>query len=418
MNFLFYLVYNFLLTLALPVVWVATYFNDKLGSSMGGQKDIKQALALFNNKVKHEPKPIVWLHAASAGEFEQIKPILSRVSEFDVYIFQTFTSATIYYKASFDQRFDGVSFLPWDIYPRVNRFIKQLAPNIMINTRHDIWPNLQLALHHNNIRNILINANLYPQSTRLKPPIKQLNRCVFQYINHIYTGSNPLKALLKELYSGPIDVVGDSRFDQVYDRAKTNDSTLISPEIIADQRVMVYGSVGKSDLAIITAAISHIPPENNYLHIIVPHETLERDLIPWEIELYRHKVKSIRKTELDQFIDEKVIIWNSVGQLADLYKHAHLAYIGAGFDFGVHSVTEPSVYQVPSAHGPKYDILAEAVELVDLKLSTVVHEWTDLFKFISMSEDTRLTLAQNIEHFMAARLGAADKIIDREFPLK
>jgi len=417
MNFLFYLFYNLLITLALPTAWVVAYFNDKLGGSLEGQHNIKQALVKFSAKVKQSPKPIVWLHAASAGEFEQIKPILSRVSEFDVYIFQTFTSATIYYKASFDPRFDGVSFLPWDIYTRVNRFIKQLQPNIMINTRHDIWPNLQLALNRNQIRNILVNANLYEDSTRLKPFIKQINQGVFRYIDKIYTGSESLKALLDNLYTGQITVVGDSRFDQVNDRAKTNDSVLIPADILSDHRVIIYGSVGPSDLTTIIGAIANIRPDNNALHIIVPHETLERDLIPWEIELFRHKIKTIRKTEIEQFIDEKVIIWNSVGQLADLYKYAWLAYIGAGFDAGVHSVTEASVYQVPSAHGPKYDILAEAIDLVDMELSTVVHDDQELSKFLSMSQDIHSDLSARIKLFITSRLGATDKIIQNEFPL-
>ena len=33
-----------------------------------------------------------------------------------------------------------------------------------------------------------------------------------------------------------------------------------------------------------------------------------------------------------------------MGQLADLYKYADLAFIGAGFGAGVHSVTEAAVY--------------------------------------------------------------------------
>jgi len=417
MNFFFYLIYNTLLIVALPLAWVIAYFNDKLGGSLAGQKSIRAALLKFKSKVKLNPKPVVWLHAASAGEFEQIKPVLNRIREFDVYIFQTFTSATIYYKASFDKRFDGVSFLPWDIYPRVNRFIKLLAPDILINTRHDIWPNLQLALHRNSVHNILINANLYHDSTRLKPVIRQINRGVFQYIDHIYTGSDSLKSLLQQLYSGPLDVVGDSRFDQVNERAKTNDSELISAEIIADRRVIVYGSIGGSDLDVVSGAIIKSLSNNDYLHIIVPHETQERDLIPWEIALYRHKIKTIRKTEIEQYANENVIVWNSVGQLADLYKYARLAFIGAGFSTGVHSVTEASIYHIPCAHGPKYDILAEAIDLVNLDLSTVVLSDEDLTEFLSQTDAEILTTSEKIKYFMSTRIGATDKIINQEFPL-
>ena len=417
MTFLFYLFYNLLLLIVFPIIWIAAFVNDKIGSSLSGQHNIKTALKTFRAKVDLNPKPVIWLHAASAGEFEQIKPVLSRLHEMDVYVFQTFTSATIYYKASQDSRFDGVSFLPWDIYTRVNQFIKILKPNLHINTRHDVWPNLLLSLHRNQIRNVLINANLYSNSKRLTPILKVINRAIFKYIDHIYTGSESLKSLLIQLYSGPIDVVGDSRFDQVSERAKTNDSEMISGNIIADRRVIVYGSVIDSDLQVVTSAITKSLLARDCLHIIVPHEVLERDLIPWEIALYRDQVKSIRLSEISQYNNESVLIWNSVGQLADLYQHANLAFIGAGFTTGVHSVTEAAIYHVPSAHGPKYDILAEAIDLVDQGLSTVVHNSSDLSAFILTPPSVVQNLSQSIAGFVSARIGATDRIMKQEFPV-
>ena len=418
MTFFFYTFYNLLLLLAIPFIWLAAYFNEKLGSSLSGQKDIKIALASFNKKVKREPKPIVWLHAASAGEFEQIKPFLTRLRIMDVYIFLTFSSPTIFYKVSHSELFDGVSFLPWDFYPRVNRFISELKPQIFINTRHDIWPNLQLALHRNRVRNILVNGNLYHDSTRLKPIIKNINRSVFRFIDHIYTGSKSLATLLNNVYAGAIDVVGDTRFDQVAERAQQNDQTLLSKDLIADRRVIIYGSVVNSDLKVVCSAIAKSLNKENILHVLVPHEVMERDLIPWESELYRHKVKSIRYSEIEYFAGESVIIWNKVGQLADLYKHASLAYIGAGFTTGVHSVTEAAIYHVPSAHGPKFSILAEAIELVEAQLSTVVTTDEDLLAFLKLDENAIAQLSGDIAGFIQARLGATDKIIEQEFPLK
>ena len=417
MTLLFYFLYNLIITIAWPIIWVSAYFNEKLGGSLTGQKRIKSNLSEFTELVKSNPKPVVWLHAASAGEFEQIKPILSRVRKQDVYIFQTFTSATIYYKASQDNRFDGVSFLPWDLYFSVNSFIKNLKPALHINTRHDIWPNLLLALHRNKVRNILVNANLYNDSLRLKPIFRQLNLSVFKYIDHVYTGSESLKSLLSNLYNGEIDVVGDSRFDQVSERASTNNSVLISENVLSDRRVIVYGSTVDSDLPVLSAGIAKSLSTNAFLHVIVPHEIMERDLIPWEVDFYRHNIKTIRLSEIDQYNNESVLIWNHVGQLADLYKYANLAYIGAGFSTGVHSVTEPAIYHVPCAHGPKYDILAEAIELVDSKLSTVIYTAQDLVNFLHLPDERISELEKSVCNYVHSRIGASEKIVNIEFPL-
>ncbi|NQV42691.1 MAG: hypothetical protein HQ506_10070 [Candidatus Marinimicrobia bacterium] len=414
MKILFYSFYNLLLLIAIPVFWIGAFFNSKLGGSFTGQKDITSRVIRFKDKVNSNPKPIIWTHSASAGEFEQMRPVLSRLSKMDVYIFQTFTSATIYYKASQNKIFHGVCFLPWDLYSRVNRFVTLLKPDLFINTRHDIWPNLQLSVQRNQIRNILINANLYQDSKRLLPLFRGINSLVFNQINHIYTGSSTLESLLKQIYAGPIDVVGDSRFDQVQERALSNTEMLITEDLLADRRVVVYGSVGDTDLKIITAAIAQANTNRAFMHIIVPHETAERDLIPWEAELFRQKVKSIRKSEIDQFKDETVMIWDSVGQLADLYKYANLAFIGAGFGAGVHSVTEAAIFNVPCSHGPKYDILAEAIDLVNEGLSTVTNEVPDLISFLTMPDTSITELSLKIESFVKHRLGATDKIFENE----
>ena len=418
MTFVFYAVYNLVITLLLPFAWIAAYFNDKIAGSFSGQKEIKYKLSQFNLRVATKPKPVVWLHAASAGEFEQIKPLLIRFKEHDCYIFQTFTSPTIYYKVSQNKLFDGVAFLPWDVFRRVNRFIRILNPVLFVNTRHDIWPNLLYALSRNRVRNILINANLYENSTRLRPFLRQVNRTVFKYIDTIYTGSDSLKMLLEQLYSGPIQVVGDSRFDQVYERSLTNDSELIEPNMLSDRRVIVYGSVVGSDLDIVCEAVAKSLSSLNYLHIIVPHEIHERDLTPWEVAFYRHKIKTIRLTEISDYAGESVLIWNHIGQLADLYKYASLAFVGAGFSTGVHSVTEAAIYHVPVAHGPRYDILAEAIELVKLQLSRVIDTPDDLVQFLALGDDEIATLSWQIKAFVAARIGASDKILQAELPLR
>lgn len=268
------------------------------------------------------------------------------------------------------------------------------------------------------MHNVLINANLYSDSLRLRPVLKSFNKTIFKHIDTVYTGTDELAGLLRKIYAGPVHVIGDSRFDQVAERAQRNAETYLSPELISGRRVVVYGSVIESDLKTIVEGIAEAEPGMNALHVVVPHETKERDLIIWEVEFYRHKIKTIRKTEIDQYAGESVLIWDSVGQLADLYQHAWLAYIGAGFSTGVHSVTEPAVYKVPSAHGPKYDILAEAIELVQLNLSTVVRSPQDLKDFLLLDDAEIDRRSREIAKYVQGRLGASDRFLQQEFPLK
>ena len=416
MQFLILFLYNVLVTLAWPLVWVVAIFNSKLRGNLAGQREIKQSLDRFRKKTSEEPRPIVWLHAASAGEFEQLQPVLDALQQEKVWIFQTFTSSTIYLKSFTDKRFHGVSYLPWDLVWRTRRFIKTLDPNLFVNTRHDLWPNLLNSLKRAGVRSVLINANLYPDSARLWPVLKSINAVIFNQISQIYTVSENVAGLIRRLYAGELVVSGDTRFDRVAQRAQRVSGSLLSEGLIDQRPVVVLGSVLDSDLAIIVPAMAEHLKQHQVLFVLVPHETRERDITPWEVALFRHSIKAVRYSELEHYKGENVIIWNTVGQLADLYQHASLAYVGAGFGAGVHSVTEPAIYHVPAAHGPSYQILAEAVELVELQISRVITTPDELSNWLQLLDhpDELQRLRDALQRYMEERLGATHRILKME----
>ena len=61
----------------------------------------------------------------------------------------------------------------------------------------------------------------------------------------------------------------------------------------------------------------------------------------------------------------RVILVDSVGQLATLYRVGHIAFVGGGFTTGVHSVLEPAVCGLPVAFGPRYSNAVEATRLLE-----------------------------------------------------
>ncbi len=417
-SLVFFGFYNLALILAWPWVWLTGLFNAKLRGNLAGQKEWQRAVQNFQRLTQDDPRPVIWLHAASAGEFEQMQPVLDRFREEKVWIFQTFTSSTIYYKTFKDKRFHGVSYLPWDLPWRVRRFIRSLQPDLFLNTRHDLWPNLLRTLRRLGVRSVLINANLYVDSRRLWPVLKSLNRLIFTELSAVYTISPEVAELLERL-GRKSEVAGDTRFDRVLQRAARNPGNRIPEQVIRTRPVVVCGSVLESDREILVAAIHEVLAWEKVLFVLVPHEIRERDLVPWEVALYRKDVSCARRSEMNNYQGEDVLIWNSVGELADLYAQADLAYVGAGFGAGVHSVTEAAVYGVPAAHGPYYQILAEASELVELGISRVIHDSGELVEWLGLlqKEEERTILRNRLVAYMDQRGGATEHILGRELPL-
>jgi len=55
----------------------------------------------------------------------------------------------------------------------------------------------------------------------------------------------------------------------------------------------------------------------------------------------------------------RVIVTDSIGVLAEIYRAGHLAYVGGSFTTGVHNTMEPAVAQMPVLFGP---VIANAEE--------------------------------------------------------
>ena len=89
--FLYYI--YILLTPFFYFIYIASIFNSKIYSNLFLYK---KTLNEVYYKLNKNSKTVILFHAASAGEFEQLKPILIRLDREKFFIVQSFTSSTIY----------------------------------------------------------------------------------------------------------------------------------------------------------------------------------------------------------------------------------------------------------------------------------------------------------------------------------
>ncbi len=399
-TFLF-LLYNLLLILLIPLFLLAALFNRKIRALLLGQFKALPA------KEEYLGKQVIWLHAASGGEFQQILPVQRALHSGERILVLTVTSPSIYLKVHTHPGFDHVRYVPWEFPCLIKRFIRRVQPQAMLNTRHDVWPNLYRILKKKRIPTLLINANLYRSSARLKGFSRTLNAVVFNQIAEIATVNSDTADLLRRIYSGPLHVWGDTRFDQILFRSEHPD---FASEALEGKPWFIFGSLLSGENNLVAKAIAAHPDKP---FIIVPHETDRAEISWWEETLNKQKRSFVLRSKLETLNDENIIVWDSVGELADLYRYGLAAYVGGGFGAGVHSVIEPAVYHIPVAYGPKYDILAEAIELAQQDVAVVIHTAEELSRFIEQAFDAdwNREKAEAIRNFVDTRSGATGKIV-------
>ena len=363
--------------------------------------------ALFNKKIRERfftgnmineipNKPIIF-HAASAGEFEQIKPFL-RGRNSSNFIIQTFFSPTIYNKEKKSKLFDICCYHPFDFPWTAYFFFKKLRPSKYIVNRHDIWPHHIFFAKKFNVKVIYINANLKSNSLRLKFIFKSFHRWLFNQIDTIIVPSNEIKdRFIENFGTKNIFVYKDSRFEQIQYRINKNKKIKGLKENLSDKKTIILGSIDNKDWEIILESIKKTML-NNFNLIIVPHEIdnifIERIIKDIKrLSLSANRFTNIELSEhegdygkFDAGDKLDCIIYDKVGDLLDLYKYGNLAYIGCGFSTGVHNVAEPALQGCYVSYGPNIELLDEAVRLKEQKLSKIIYNSDDFSDFTNISD--------------------------------
>jgi 3-deoxy-D-manno-octulosonic-acid transferase len=400
----------FLLTSILSIfVYSYSLFNKKL-SSRNKNENTYYNLALA--KINQNNKKVIWIHAASGGEFEQVIPFLEAIDKSNYFVLLTFMSPTIFNIQKDTDLADAVLYHPFDFYWKAKRFIIDFEPNYYILNRHDIWPHHILIAKDMGVKIAIINFNIHLKSARYFWLFEGFNKHIFNQFDKIYTGTVRLKSAISHFVNEEkIQVTGDTRFNRVIKR-KENASSDLLPVKYKNTKNIIFGSIIKSDYDIIFESLNRKYPNGeedlitqNIGLIVTPHETDKDTITEIEQRLQHNKIHyqlySKWKNENGN-INCSTIIIDTVGILADLYKYARISYVGAGFGAGVHNVLEPAVYGCAVSFGPNIHILDEAIELNENGLGVIVKNSNDFRLFLNLidSDETYNETKLKLEAFV------------------
>ncbi|MCH8940885.1 MAG: 3-deoxy-D-manno-octulosonic acid transferase [Bacteroidetes bacterium] len=381
------IIYNLLIVPLLYVlIKISSFFSSKIRRGIRGRKRIFEDL-IINAASLDKTKQLIWFHSSSLGEFEQAKPIIKELKNTrDFNILVTFFSPSGYENSLRYPYADLVSYIPLDSKSNAKRFIQIVKPNLVVLMRYDIWPNHIWAIKETGIPAILIDATMKKNSARHLPIIKNFHKYLFNDLSKILTVSKidneRFKVFVKD--KEKIKVVGDTRFDRVYEKSITSRGrNLINEELFKDKTVFVAGSTWEEDQEIIIPVFKKLCKYNeNLLMIIAPHEPSILNLDKIEHD-FAKELATIRFSYLNNFNGENVIIVDSIGILLALYTYADFAYVGGSFKQGIHNVLEAAVYGVPVVFGPKIDNSQEAQKLVEIGGGIVVRNKQNAYRAIS-----------------------------------
>jgi 3-deoxy-D-manno-octulosonic-acid transferase len=351
----------------------------------------------------------LWFHASSAGEYEQARPILRAVRERFGDRFPTLAtvfSPSGHARASAYPDADVVEYLPFDTLSGMEKLVARLQPRALIFVKYDCWPNLVWTARRHRVPTLLLGASLHRASQRSSGLARHFFRSVYGSLDAIGAiAASDADRFRDQLgvEDRRITVTGDTRVDQIIRRhEEAANSPLVDAFAGLPWRYMVLGSSWpRDDEAFLPAATDALHTHGESGLIIAPHEPGPQALERIEGRL---KARGFEAVRLSQLVEPKtlkrrttaaarnpaswrVILVDSVGQLATLYRIGHIAFVGGGFTTGVHSVLEPAVCGLPVAFGPRYSNAVEAIRLLEAgggacardreEAASVLQRWLD-----------------------------------------
>lgn len=380
---------------------LAAPFNNKARLFTDGRKNTFPSL---EKQLKENNAPIIWVHCASLGEFEQGKPVIERLAErYPSYkILLTFFSPSGYEVRSNYIVADLIHYLPLDTPSNSRRFIELTRPSLVIFVKYEFWYFYLKELDKRSIPTLSISSIFRPNQIFFKG-IGGFQRKTLKLIDHFFVQTQKSSDLLLSIDVNQVTVSGDTRFDRVYDTCQNAESISGVSEFIGDSKTMIIGSSWPEDMEILNPFIE----SNRLKYIIAPHEISESGI---EELIKGLKKPFARYSDAPSIWQKKdVLIIDNVGLLSRLYRYGDYAYVGGAFGKGLHNTLEAATFGLPIFFGNKnYTKFQEAIQLTRLGAAFPIGSYRDLqTKFDNLSEHVG-PVARN---FVEDNLGATEKIM-------
>lgn len=401
---------------------VASLFNPKIQEGFKGREHVFESIQEQLKNARDLPQT-AWFHFTSVGEFEQAKPIIREMKD-QFRIVLTYFSPSVHEDVMKYPHADVKSYLPFDTMGNAHRMIELLQPSILIFSKFDIWPNYVWTAAGNGVLIVLIAGTLHPKSKRLYPIVrtflKQVHNCF--HLQCAISNFDARRLASISPSDAQIYVTGDTRFDRVYERAK---SVSIDEEFIPGQstlrdKVIIAGSTYHEDETALLNAYSQLNENLSALPhlILVPHEPTSKRIEEIKDELEKRELSYVLFTELEEEANlgkTDVIVIDTIGLLAKLYKLGTFAFVGGSFHGSVHNVMEPAAMAKPVIFGPTIHNSYEAKILSYLQAGIIVKNAKELkytfFDLLSNPEKVD-KLGKIAESVIQKNLGASEKTVE------
>lgn len=294
---------------------------------------------------------VIMFHGVSVGEVIALENLIKKTKEtfpdYKIVITTgTKTGQEIAHK-KFDNIVDFITYFPFDITICVELFLKKIKPSVVLIAETELWPTFAAYCKKRGIPLFVINGRISDSTYKSYRLLKGFFRELFKNYTKILTQSEEDKEKFISI-GAPADktmVMKNLKFD--VKRADTNIE--IGQE---NNRIIIAGSTHKGEDEIVLNAFSELKKEFPDIKLLLAPRHLTRVNEVKEL-VEKTKLPYGQRSNNDTFLNNDIIILDTLGELSKMYQICDFAFIGGSFNkTGGHNPLEAVVYNKPAISGP------------------------------------------------------------------
>jgi 3-deoxy-D-manno-octulosonic-acid transferase len=434
------LIYSFLLGVAfvamLPYFIYQAIFNRKYVGSL------RQRLGLLpdmppdalNEKWESSLRPAVWVHAVSVGETLAAKPLIAALrSRFPQYrlIVSTTTATGQAVARSRLTEADRVCYFPFDWVFSVRRALDVIRPRAVILMESELWLNFLSECEAREVPVIVANGRVSDRSFARSLKFGFFVRRLYGLVTRFAMQSRLDAERAIEL-GAPADrvaVAGNLKFDigDAHDSPKADEAA--KAFALDSGPLIIAGSTTEGEEEMVIAAFEGLRKEGAFgrasgrIRLLVAPRRPERfDAVARSLKSSR--LHAARRSSPDGDCEAAdVILLDTVGELAALYRFASIVFVGGSLvPKGGHNILEPALYAKPIVVGPHMENFREIaseflrrgalLQLSGADPSALTAELRDALARLLGDKDYADTLGSNARRAIDENRGATARTVE------
>jgi 3-deoxy-D-manno-octulosonic-acid transferase len=318
-------------------------------------------------------RPRIWIHAASVGEIEAIRPVAIGLLEHYPTAVMVITTMTATGREAAMRRIPAAAawmLAPLDNQRAVRSFLDRMRPSMVLITETEIWPNYFFESARADATIAIVNGRISERSMRRYMRARGLFQDALSRASLILAQSREdARRYVKFDIPARIIVTGNTKIEVAKSDGSSEDP--IRQELMrfaSGRKIFVAGSTAPGEEAVIVDAYRELRKDFPQLALTIAPRHLDR-MPDVENALRAASLDYVKASELNPqnaAREVDVLILDTMGELRSFYRRGAIAFIGGSLapGRGGQNPAEPALVDVPVLIGPYHENQKEIVSSI------------------------------------------------------